>query len=237
MTHHSTCQYLERIEPKNSRMMRLRFNFKTKTDIIVTYAPPAKSNNRDTTKEETDKCYEELQQMIEDTPKNSRLIVMGDMNARIRNPHPTDPKEATIIGKHGLVGNIRTEDMDIEQDAAVINNRNRLINLCLENDLKIENTMFPKPVNKLATYLPLGISKTANISANTHWQIDYIMTRRDNIRSEDCETDTKAQLQSDHYPVMAQMKIKFKRPETTQEGQKSTIKRVFGKTKKLLTTH
>ena len=122
--------------------------------------------------------------------------------------------------------------MDIDQDAATINNRYRLIKLCLENDLKIDNAMFPKPANKLAPYLPLGVSKTASISANTHWQIDFIMTRRDNIRIEDCETDTKAQLQSDHYPVMAQMKIKFKRPEIKKGEQKNIIKRASGRTKK-----
>ena len=35
--------------------------------------------------------------MVEETP-NNRLLVMGDMNARVRNPHPADPKEATVIG-------------------------------------------------------------------------------------------------------------------------------------------
>ena len=88
MLHHTTGKLLERVEPRNSRMLRLRFNFKAKADIIVAYAPPAKSNNKDTTQEEKDKVYDDLQAMITETPKNNRLIVMGDMNARVRNADP-----------------------------------------------------------------------------------------------------------------------------------------------------
>ena len=94
--------------------------------------------------------------------------------------------------------------------------------------------MFEKPESKLATYLPLGISKSAKISANTHWQIDYIMTRRNNIRIEDCETDTKAQLQSDHYPVIAQMKIKFKKQSSKPEQIKTYNKKSVWKNKESL---
>ena len=58
--------------------------------------------------------------------------------------------------------------MRLEEDAATINNRNRLINFCIENELKIENAMFSKTADKLATYLPLGVSQTAKTTANTH---------------------------------------------------------------------
>ena len=82
----------------------------------------------------------------------------------MRNASHTDPNEGKVIGKYGLTGDTRTEDLKIDKDKATINNRNRLIRLCLDNDLKIDNTMFPKPAHKLATYLPLGVSKTAKIT-------------------------------------------------------------------------
>ena len=75
--------------------------------------------------------------MMDDAPKDNRLIVMGDMNARVKNQNPIDAKEAAVLGKHALIGSTRTEHLNIDQDAAVINNRNRLIKFCLDNDLKI----------------------------------------------------------------------------------------------------
>ena len=51
-----------------------------KVDTIVAYAPPAKSGNKDTTEEEK-QFYDELQDMMEDTPQDNRLILSGDVNA------------------------------------------------------------------------------------------------------------------------------------------------------------
>ena len=68
--------------------------------------------------------------------------------------------------------------------------------------------MFNKPAHKLATYKPPGVSEAAKPHADTHWQLEYIMTNKSNIKIENCETDSKSSLQSDHYPVTAEMKIK-----------------------------
>ena len=68
------------------------------------------------------------------------LIIMGDMNAKVKNP--TNDVEKQVIGSHSLIGNVRTEDI---RDSKTQSRREKLIEFCLRNELKIENTMFPKP--------------------------------------------------------------------------------------------
>ena len=66
--------------------MRVRLKLKTKTDIIFTYAPPAKGGQRDTPSDVKDEYYTELSKMIAETQKHNKIIVMGDMNVKVRNP-------------------------------------------------------------------------------------------------------------------------------------------------------
>ena len=39
------------------------------------------------------------------------------------------------------------------------------------------------------------------------------MTQKSSLRIENCESDTKSRLQSNHFPVIADLKIKFKKPD------------------------
>ena len=103
--------------------------------------------------------------MITETPKHNKLIIMGDMNAKIRNPK--DQRETTSMGNHGMVGRKRTEDMSPDTEASYTDNRERFIELCLENDFKIVNTLFNKPANKLATYTPLEVPKWEKLTRIT----------------------------------------------------------------------
>ena len=45
------------------------------------------------------------------------------------------------------------------------------------------------------------------------------MTKRTNIKVTDCETDTKSQLRSDHYPIIANINVKFKATKQTKEKE------------------
>ena len=116
------------------------------------------------------------------------ILVMGDFNARVIKA--TNDLERTVIGTHTLMAEGACPEK-LDQDTTK-DNRDRFIEWCIENGLKLENTMFEKPIEKLATYKPPGISYGAKISVNTHWQTDYIATAKGNIRITNCETDTKA---------------------------------------------
>ena len=83
MVDKSLHKYVERIEATHIRAIKIRFFFKTKVDIIIVYAPPAKSGDIDTPNDIKEAFYDKLQDMIDNTPKGNRLIIMGDMNARI----------------------------------------------------------------------------------------------------------------------------------------------------------
>ena len=111
-------------------MMRVRLQINTKTDFIITYAPPAKSGQKDTPSDAKDDYYSEFSKMLAETPKYNKVVVMADMNVKIRNPK--NQREKTVIGNHGLVGRKRTEDMDPETEASSIDSRERMLESCLE---------------------------------------------------------------------------------------------------------
>lgn len=52
MIHHTLWKYIERVEPLGSRIIKMRLNLHKKVDIISTYAPPAESNDKITSKKE-----------------------------------------------------------------------------------------------------------------------------------------------------------------------------------------
>ena len=81
--------------------------------------------------------------------------------------------------------------------------------------MRIINTFFPKPQEKLATYRPLGTSPDQPIQASTHEQIDYPLVHAgQQSLVQDCETDTKTWLQSDHYPLIVSFKLKYREKQS-----------------------
>ena len=57
--------------------------------------------------------------------------------------------------------------------------------------------------------------------------MDYIMTKKANIKITNCETDTRSYLRTDHYPVIADLKVKCR----TNRQEKSKKKIVYNKKK------
>ena len=116
-----------------------------KITIVQVYFPT--SNSPD---EEVDNIYDQIQLIIDNTPKRDFLVLMGDFNAKVGGLHSMYP---TCIGKH-TIG---------ESNARGV----LLANFCLRNKLAITNTNFQK--RKLHTWTsPDG--KTKN-------QIDFILVR------------------------------------------------------------
>ena len=77
--------------------------------------------------------YEDLQDLLELTPKKDILFIIGDWNAKVRSQETPG-----VTGKFGL---------GVQNEAG-----QRLIEFCLENALVIANTLFQQHKRKLYTW-------------------------------------------------------------------------------------
>ena len=118
--------------------------------------------------------YETLRCTISSVPKEEKLIILGDFNARVGQEHQT----WDALGRYGI--------------GKANNNGLLLLQLCSELDLVISNTFFRQKLKHKATW-------THPRSKHGH-MIDYILTRRSDLRdvcnvrvlrSADCDTDHK----------------------------------------------
>ena len=102
---------------KNDRMISVRFQGKPfNITVIQVYAPTSNT-------EEAERFYEDLQDLLELTPKKDVLFIIGDWNAKVGSQETPG-----ATGKFGL--GIRNEAGQ------------RLIEFCQENALVITNTVF-----------------------------------------------------------------------------------------------
>ena len=116
---------------KNDRMISVRFQGKPfNITVIQVYAP--------TIAEEAvvERFYEDLQDVLELTPKKDVLFIIGDWNAKVGNQ-----ETSAVTGKFGL--GIRNEAGQ------------RRVEFCQENALVIANTLFQQHKRRLYTWTSL----------------------------------------------------------------------------------
>ena len=111
--------------------------------VIQAYAPTSNAEEA-----EVEQLYENLQDILELTPKKDVLFIIGDWNAKVGSEETPG-----IAGKFGL---------GIQNEAG-----QRLLEFCQENALVIANTLFQQHKRRLYTWTPLD-GKHQN-------QIDYIL--------------------------------------------------------------
>ena len=115
------------------------FNF----TVIQVYAPTSNAEEA-----EVEWLYEDLQDLLELTPKKDVFFIIGDWNAKVGSQETPG-----VIGKFGL--GIRNEAGQ------------RLIEFCQENALVIANTLFQQHKRRLYTWTsPDGLYQN---------QIDYFL--------------------------------------------------------------
>ena len=111
--------------------------------VIQVYAP-----TRNTEEAEVERFHEDLQDLLELTPKKDVLFIIGDWNAKVGSQETPG-----VTGKFGL---------GIQNEAG-----QRLIEFCQENALVIANTVFEQHKIRLYTWTsPDGQHQN---------QIDYIL--------------------------------------------------------------
>ena len=156
----------------NERLMMIRIPISKERSatVISAYAPTM--THDDATKE---KFYSDLDKLLRHTPKEDKIILLGDFNARVGTDKHAWPG---TLGQHG-VGKMNDNGL-------------LLLSKCKEHDLTITNTLFQ---------LPLAHKTTWMHPRSKHWHlIDYVIVRRRDIRDvtitrvmrgAECQTDHK----------------------------------------------
>ena len=110
-------------------MISIRFQGKPfNITVIQVYAPTS-----NTEEAEVEQFYEDLQDLLELTPKKDVLFIIGDWNAKVGSQETPG-----VTGKFGL---------GIWNEAG-----QRLMEFCQENALVIENTLFQQHKRRLYTW-------------------------------------------------------------------------------------
>ena len=129
---------------KNDRMISVHFQGKPFIiTVIQAYAPTSNAEEV-----EVKRFYEDLQDLLELTPKKDVLLITGDWNAKVGSQEIPG-----VTGKFGL--GVRNEAGQ------------RLIEFCQENALVIANTLFQQYKRRLYTW-------TSSDGQHRN-QIDYIL--------------------------------------------------------------
>ena len=130
---------------KNDRMISIHFQGKPlNITVIQVYAPTSNA-------EEAERFCEDLQYLLELTPKKDVLFNIGDWNAK--------------VGSQEIPGITGKFDLGVHNEA-----RQRLIEFCQENALVIANTFFQQHKRRLYTW-------TSPVRQHQN-QIDYILCRQ-----------------------------------------------------------
>ena len=138
---------------------------------------------------EVEQFYEDLQDLLELTPKKDVFFIIGDWNAKVGSQEIPG-----VTGKFGL---------GVQNEA-----EKRLIGFCQENTLVIANTLFQQHKRRLYTWTSSG-DQLRN-------QTDYILCSqrwRSSIQS--AKTRVGADCGLDHELLIAKFRLKLKKVEKT----------------------
>ena len=179
---------------KNDRMISVHFQGKPFNITVIQVCAPT-SNAEEV---EVERLYEDLQDLLELTPKKDVLFIIRDWNAKIGSQETPG-----VTGKFGL--GIRNEAGQ------------RLMEFCQENTLVIANTPFQQHKRRLYTWTsPDGQQQN---------QIDYILCSqrwRSSIQS--AKTRPGAVCGSDHELLIAKFRLKLKKVGKTTRPFKVKVK-------------
>lgn len=177
---------VENVVAYSERVMLVQFTGLTqKLNIVQVYAPTA-----DKSDEEIEDFYNQLQMVNRSLKKHHINIIMGDLNAKVG-----------CIKVPGVTGSFGLGDRNERGE--------RLIQFCRENNYVIKNTFYMMKPRRLYTWKsPQDGTYRTQVVRN---QIDYLLI---NKRFQNSVTRTAAypgaDVGSDHNPIVANCRIKFK---------------------------
>ena len=148
--------------------------------VIQVYAPISNAEEA-----EVELFYEDVQDLLELTPKRDVLFILGDWNAK--------------VGSQETPGVTGKFDSGIQNEAG-----QRLIEFCQENSLVIANTLFQQHTRRLYTW--------TSPDGQHRYQIDYILCSqrwRSSVLS--AKTRPGADCGSDHELLIAKFRLKLRK--------------------------
>ena len=150
LIHKDTVNAIMGCQPVSSRLITIRLKASPfNITIIPAYAPTTDYDDDD-----IEDFYDQLQEVIDQTPKKDILVVQGDWNVKIGEDASKNWK-----GTCGQYFNPETNERGL-----------RLLEFASYNNLKVVNTSGPhKPSRRWTWHSPGG---------DYHNQIDYIMVKR-----------------------------------------------------------
>ena len=141
------------IEPINDRLMYITSKGTINYCIIATHVPQAERPT-----EEKEKIYKGIKEITRKNKGKGTVIILGDMNARIQKA--ANNRERRYIGEHTF----EPETCNIHgRSEGITENRNLMIDLCQEFDMRALNTCFRKTKDKLATFREVGTTREDEI--------------------------------------------------------------------------
>ena len=175
-------------------------------NIIVAYMPTSVDPT-----EIKDKTYDNLQNIYDKLKNQGPTYIIGDFNARLIYPNNNTEREA--IGNYTMYEN-KDYLSNSNYKEGMLENRELLMQFTMANELKITNTMYRKHIGKLATYRIVKETEEITyeeISNRTHAQIDFvIVSHRWRNSITDIESHTRANIHSDHFPLVFTIRIRLK---------------------------
>ena len=203
--------YVSDMRPISDRVMDMTLGATLPITIISIYAPTAEHPE-----EEKDLFYKLVQETYQEHKSRGPTLIIGDFNARLQ----CKACEAeTCIGEHTF----DKANTSLEyQTPDVHDSRTKLVNFCMSNDCAVMNTMFEKPSTKLITHRHASAQYGPPWTRGRYEVLDYIVIgqRWKNVVT-NAESDTAANIPSDHFPLKFHIRLKLK-----AVGNRSTKQRL-----------
>ena len=191
--------YVTDVVTVDERNIAITMHGKVDFHVISTYAPTAEAADAD-----KDKYYNFIQTLITRHKRNGITIAAGDYNAKLNTP-------GTVIGS-GVGHVIFGAGHDGREAPGVDDNRQLLQQLFIRTGTLAANTFYVKTPDKLAAYIHDKAAATKlPLTKPTFEVVDYILIhQRWRNAIKDINSDTAAGIDSDHYPLVADVKVSLK---------------------------
>ena len=164
--------------------------------------------------EEKDNFYDQLRSSVNAGKKKGMVIIGADMNARILEPgsNPSDGIGPYVFG---------SDTPTIKEAPGVDDNRQLLQDFLIRTNTTLTNTYFKKRPEHQITYRVDKSARTEHPYTKGRFDvIDYIIVhKRWQNRVKNVYSDITSGINSDHYPLVADIKINLKAEYNKQKEQ------------------
>lgn len=197
LVHKKVLGSVKKVTPVNNRLMTIDFQSANRNYTLVNAHAPTNVDNKKNPKE-TEKYWQTLNKTMSKIPRNNTAILIGDMNAQLGK----ERINRKTIGKYPAHKHTNK-------------NGTRLVDLCIQHNLKIMSTSLRKAPKKQKTW-------RSPVQKLGEFQIDHVaITHTEQRQIHDVQVRRGANIDSDHY--LTRIKIKLT-PRKTHKKKSHILK-------------